>query len=419
MFPLIENRLQPFVKHAVIIDDTSTSFGGTAKVAYETAKVLAALGVNVIYFAGYGPADARLNGIRVVEVHKLPFLQWDSTLRGALSGLWDLSSYVALRQVLHELNPRETIVHIHSWTHALSSSVFSAIKREGFKPVVTLHDYFTVCPNGGLYDYVHSCLCQRRPCSLSCIMHNCDKRSYAQKLYRCIRIGIQKIAMSNVKVKYCYLSQFTLSLTGNLTQELHPSILPNPISDMAVGRNASDLVEVGQNSAYLYVGRFDKEKNPRLFCEALTRLGLPGTLCGNGPEWQSVKDDYPNLRFVGWCDAEQLQQCYRTHRALIMTSSWYEAQPLVCLEAMISSSMPSIVPNTCGAISYIEDGVNGLLYNRDDVDSLCEAIEKMQQADVYQCLVSGVRHCLPALSERHSVSAYADNLISVYEDVLA
>lgn len=406
------------ILNVIVVDDTSRNFGGTAKVAYETVRVLCSRGFNVVYFAGYGPADQRLDDVRVEEVRDKPFLENLPKLRGAVAGLWSYATYKKLRELLSEFNSSDTVVHIHSWTHALSSSVFSACKHAGFKTVVTLHDYFLTCPNGGLYDYVHDELCEKKPCSLACIMCNCDKRSYAQKLYRCARIALQKAALRNANVKFCYLSEFTFRLSGNQHWESSPAIVPNPIECPSL-ENASQLNDGACERFYLFVGRFDKEKNPELFCRALTRLGLPGVLCGDGPEYDRLKDAYPNMTFTGWCNAQQIQEYYRACRALILSSSWYEAQPLSCLEAMLTWGVPCIVPKTCGAVSYIEDGVTGLYFERNSIDSLCAAIQNMEQSDAYERLRANVRAARPKLMLEHSLAAYGDNVLTIYEGTFA
>ena len=170
-----------------------------------------------------------------------------------------------------------------------------------------------------------------------------------------------------------------------------------------------------EKCGYLFVGRFDKEKNPELFCRALTSLSLPGTLCGSGPEFERLRDAYPNLNFLGWCDKDILAEQFKTAKALVMTSSWYEASPLVCLEAMLTSGIPSIVPDTCGAIAYIKDGENGLLFKNGDVFSLCEAISKLEDGRYYEKLCKSTSLSVPSLQEDRSYETYAKRVINLYE----
>ena len=83
------------VSNVVIVDDTSRNFGGTAKVAYETARVLSARGINVVYFAGYGPADDRLSNVEVMEVREEPFLDCSSKVCGAVPPTTNSGSFYA------------------------------------------------------------------------------------------------------------------------------------------------------------------------------------------------------------------------------------------------------------------------------------------------------------------------------------
>lgn len=144
-------------------------------------------------------------------------------------------------------------------------------------------------------------------------------------------------------------------------------------------------------------------------------MGLPGTLCGSGPEFERLRDAYPNLNFLGWCDKDVLADQFKSNKALVMTSSWYEASPLVCLEAMFASGIPSIVPETCGAIAYIRDGVNGLLFKNGDVSSLCEAISKLEDSNYYEMLCESTRRLLPSLQEDRSYETYANRVSNLYE----
>lgn len=400
------------VKNVIVVDDTADNFGGTAQVAYVTAKVLTDLGYNVVYFAGAGPVHERLRQTRVVTVRENPFLECESKIKGALEGLSSKCTYRVLCSLLSEFDPEDTVLHIHSWTHALSSSIFNAIADKGFRSLVTLHDYFLMCPNGGFYDYKQQEICRLKPCSLKCFARNCDKRSYVQKLYRIVRLSLQTNAIERAKPKFVYLSEFTYNiLRGNRFDDGSPLYLPNPIE----ARGDCNPSPIDSREGYLFIGRMDPEKNPDLFCDALTRLGLSGVLCGDGPLLEDLRKKYPNLTFLGWCDKDELACQARAKKALILTSSWLEASPLVCLEAMFTAGIPSIVPNTSGSIAYIEDGKNGLWFENGDVDSLCGAIQKMEDSSFYEEICSYVAKKLPKLQKDRSYESYALRIIELYE----
>lgn len=401
------------VRNVIIVDDTADNLGGTAQIAYVTAAVLRDRGYNVVYFAGSGPVHERLAGFRVVLANEAPFLEASNRLCAALEGIHSFSTYDNLRALLAEFDSKNTVVHIHSWTHALSSSIFDAIADEGFRSIVTLHDFFLSCPNGGFYDYQKNEICRLKPCSRSCVICNCDKRNYAQKLYRLWRIARQTRSIKRAKPTLCYLSEFTYNiLRGNPFDDGSPIFLPNPIAV-----EGSLEFEDSNKQAYLFVGRLDKEKNPELFCKALTRLGLQGTLCGAGPELDRLQNEYPNLEFKGWCSKDELARQFQSKRALIMTSSCFEASPLVCLEAMFTSGIPSIVPNTCGATSYIKNGENGLWFENGNIDSLCEALSLIEDSDFYKQICSNITSNVSSLREDRSCETYAERIINLYEEL--
>lgn len=400
------------VKNVIVVDDTADNFGGTAQVAYVTARVLADRGYNVVYFAGAGPIHERLSDVRVVTVREKPFLECDSKIKGALEGLSSKQTYRALCSLLAEFDPSNTVLHIHSWTHALSSSIFDAIADMGFRSLITLHEYFIACPNGGFFDYGHHEICRLKPCSPACVARNCDKRNYAQKLYRIVRLSLQTRAIGHARSKLAYLSEFTYGiLRGNRFDNGNPIYLPNPIE--AQGGYAPSPIE--SRKGYLFIGRVDAEKNPELFCEALTRLGLPGTLCGDGPLLPQLREKYPNLTFLGWCDKDELGRQARANKALVLTSYCLEASPLVCLEAMFTAGIPSVVPNTCGATAYIEDGKNGMWFENGSLESCCNAICALEDDDTYKHICTHIDSQLTELREDRSYARYAQRVTDAYE----
>lgn len=402
------------VRNVIVVDDTADNNGGTAQVAYVTTRVLTDRGYNVVYFAGSGPIHKRLNGVRVVTVRDKPFLDSESKISGAVEGLSSKRSYQVLCDLLSEFDSTDTVLHIHSWTHTLSSSIFNAIADMGFKSLVTLHDYFLICPNGGFYDYKHNEICHLKPCSAACVIRNCDKRSYAQKLYRTVRLSLQTKAICRAKPQLAYLSEFTYDiLRGNKLDDGNPIFLPNPIK----GDEKYEPSSISSRKGYLFVGRMDPEKNPTLFCEALTRMNLPGTLCGDGPLFSELRNKYPNLKFLGWCDKDELVRQARSSKALIMTSSWLEASPLVCLEAMFAAGIPSVVPETCGATAYIKNGENGVWFENNSVESLCNAIAVIEDTDSYECICKFIDRNMPLLRHDRSYERYADRLSKIYEEL--
>ncbi len=97
-----------------------------------------------------------------------------------------------LRATLKDFDPKNTIVHLHGWSKALSSSVVHECVERSFKVVCTLHDYFVACLNGGFYNFRTNNICYLHALSLPCVLENCDSRSYNQTIWRVARQIVQR-----------------------------------------------------------------------------------------------------------------------------------------------------------------------------------------------------------------------------------
>ena len=110
----------------------------------------------------------------------------------ALQGLWNAKAARHLRKLLQNLPRDRTVVHLHGYTKALTTSPVKVARRLGFSVVCTLHDFFAACPNGAFFDYARQVPCPRRALSVGCIATRCDKRHYVHKLFRVARGLLQR-----------------------------------------------------------------------------------------------------------------------------------------------------------------------------------------------------------------------------------
>ena len=222
-----------------------------------------------------------------------------------------------------------------------------------FKVVLTLHDYFTACPNGGYFNYKQNEICHLKPLSWKCIKCNCDSRNYGFKLYRVVRQFVQnKIVKLNDRLENVItiseLSEKILKPTLGKNTKITRIYNPKDIEENA------EKVDPSKNEYYLYVGRISKEKGVDLFCQAITDLELKGIVVGDGDEKKKLEKQYPNIEFVGWKNKDEVKQYMRGARALIFPSRWYEGAPLTPLEAM-QYGIPCLVSSVSSAIEYIKN----------------------------------------------------------------
>ena len=357
------------LKNIVFVCDSSHVLGGIENVAFTAAKELASRHYNVYLFASIGPINKDLMeaGIHIMCLEQYDILSNPNRFSAIRQGIFNNKAYLRLKEMLKGLNPEETIIHVHGWTKALSSSIFLAIANTGFKVVVTIHDYFSVCPNGGFYNYQQNKICNKKPLSLNCICCNCDSRSYPIKLFRVIRSFVQRRNMfRNRQLYFIYISQIT-----------HDAVLPyleKHIKGAFYLRNPAKIqnnlpVDISCNDTYLFIARLSPEKGAKLFCQAITDLGLKGCVLGDGYLKDELIAAYPNIEFVGWVDGNRKDAIIRKGKGLVFPSLWYEGSPLTILE-MMSYGIPCIVPDRCAASEEIKDGITGYVFKTGDLGIL-------------------------------------------------
>lgn len=399
------------VSNIIIVNDNASISGGADVVAISTAIGLAKNGFHVTFFAASSPVKNELidAGIDVVCLGISDILHDTNRLRAVTNGLYNIAAEKEFKKVLSVFTPEDTIVHIHTWTKALSSSVFYVANSLGFKIVLTLHDFFSVCPNGGFYNYGCQSICHSRPLSLKCLTTNCDSRSYYQKQWRVIRQIIQNKVIERVgDLLLIAVSQKVAEEVGKYIPNKHAIIqyLHNPIEILK-----SEPVDIEHNSKYLFMGRLAKEKGPELFCEAITLLGLQGVVVGDGYMKQDLERQYPNIEFTGWLSGIEKLKIIKDCKCFVFTSRLYETFGLVVAE-MQALGIPSIVPQESAAAGQIENNKNGLLYKSGDMISLIEAIkyfERMDLKEIQKNVLSSFK------AEDFSLEAHINNLIKVYD----
>lgn len=403
------------IKNVIIISDFGTIDGGATKVALTSAKKLSQEGMNVLFFCAVSPVDASLekSGVKVICLNQHDILREKKRVKAVFQGLWNRKSYQELNRLLSGFSSTDTVVHVHTWTKAMSPSVWKALAKNKFPVALTTHDYFSFCPNGGMYNYPRASICDKKALSVPCLLCDCDSRSYAQKLWRVVRQSIQNYWMSRVNdLSIIAISQTTKNLcTPYLSSYSHKVyVLQNPID-----LNDNSHVNIIQNKMYLFIARLSREKGLSLFCEALSQLKLPGIVLGDGYLREEMERKYPNIHFAGWVAGAEKETLIRKGKALIFPSLWYEGAPLTVQE-IESYGIPCIVPDRCAAAEQVEDGKTGFIFKTGNLESLKEAILKYEQADIakmQQTLIDTFD------AKSLSMETHVKNLLEIYNQILA
>jgi glycosyltransferase involved in cell wall biosynthesis len=363
--------------NVVVVNDFAHVEGGASQVAISSAIGLATQGCEVTFLSAVRPmASAVLDsGIRVVCTDQYAIGEDPKRTRALLQGLWNVRAARFMAQTLEGLDPSRTVVHVHGWTKALSSSVIRAAIVRGFKVICTLHDYFSVCPNGSFFNYPQDKICQLRPLSGACITATCDRRNYGHKVWRVARQYAQNRwgGIPREIRHFIIVSEFS----GRILNAFFPRgsnvyEVPNPVTD-----SYTEPADVRSNSAYVMVGRIAQEKGPHLFAEAARELGSEVMFVGDGDKRSSILKMCPSAEVTGWLSRTEVVNQLRRARALVFPSLWYETDGLAVMEAA-AMGIPAIVSDVSAARDSIVDGVTGFLFKAGDAKDLARKMAAMR-----------------------------------------
>jgi glycosyltransferase involved in cell wall biosynthesis len=129
---------------------------------------------------------------------------------------------------------------------------------------------------------------------------------------------------------------------------------------------------------YLLVSRLDYGyKKVDLAIKAFNRLGYPLVIIGTGREESRLKSmAEKNIRFVGKLSEKELIRYYRGAKALVMPQE--EDFGIVSVEAQ-SYGVPVIAYKKGGAIDSVINGKTGIFFEKQNSDSLMNAIKKFEK----------------------------------------
>lgn len=368
----------------IVVNDHASCEGGAARVALTQALALARRGHRVAFLAAQASADSpgRAGPLPDAAVPTWITGQWDinrepDRAAAVARGLWNPAAARSLTKLLQNRDPRSTVVVLHSWNKALSSSPAHAAHARGFAVAAVAHDFSVMCPNGGLHDYRTGSPCTLRPMSMACIGSRCDKNSYAHKLWRVGRQFAQKHA-GGVPARID-----ALIFVSEHARRLAAPFLPTTTAQYVLANPVESPIEVApadvvRNAGFVFVGRLSPEKGTLPCAEAAAAAGVELTLVGDGEQRTAIEAAFPSAEITGWVDTREVAQRISHARALVMPSVCHETFGLVVYEAA-ALGVPSIVPAESAAAEFVRDGVNGLTFRRGDQPALTACLRRLHE----------------------------------------
>jgi len=372
----------------IVANDYAYLEGGASKIALLQADGLRSRGHRVTLFSAQQSSDAPGNpDQRAADDGTLLLTgQWDiardpERLRAVRQGLWNAAAYRMLADQLERSDRASTVVLVHSWNKALSSSIVRAATDRGVPVVAVLHDYSACCPNGAYHNFRSNQPCSLRPMSLRCLRTPCDQRSETHKAWRVVRQVVQQRrgGIPDQLSAVIYVSEYQRrAMQPWLPDTLSFQVLENPVAAPPEGLRA----QVRDSARFLAVGRLSKEKGPLVLAQAARIAGVDVTFVGDGPLRGAIADANPDASFTGWLDGDAVWRELTRCRALVYPSMWRETFGLSVYEAA-ALGIPSIVSHGTAPADFIQHGVNGLLVPQGDADALADALRLLSDRPGY------------------------------------
>lgn len=280
---------------------------------------------------------------------------------------------VKLQRLIKDFNP--DIIHLHNVHSYLSPLVAQVAYQLNKKVVWTLHDYKLICPS-------YSCLRDNQVCEL------CYKNKFNVLKFRCLKhstvaslLALLEAFFWNQKrlQKYtgCFIAPSMFLKKKMISAGFNTSQI-KVIHNAHYLKDKENVNCTDIGNYYCYVGRMSPEKGIDNLVSVASKLPYNLKIIGSGELFDPLKSKYSNcdnIEFLGQLDHDKVIEILRYARFSILPSVCYENNPFSIIESLCVGT-PVLGANIGGIPELIEDGVNGILFDPYDKDSLENAIYK-------------------------------------------
>lgn len=418
------------------------SVGGVEVYTWSLARQLSALGhaVHVFYplrGAQDEPTRIEREGVHLWRV-LLPPQRGGSAAAATPRRFWHSVRHAGIERsfaaFLRAVDPE--VVHLQ---HVQDVSVRLIALARGRPRILSLHDYWYLCPNGQLV------LPDRALCPYPVRAGRCAAcalaRSSSPLLAAARPVITAMMAWRNAAVR-CLLGQVDLLLTpSDFSRDIYvrygcdptkirvfdlgldPARLAAPDEEAAAdeAQRGAGLRDAGVPDARLrlgYLGAIAWQKGLHVLIEAVNRLPEDVTLTIYGdptvfPEYTAAlraATHHPGIRFAGPLPYDAVGPGLRQLDYLVAPSVWFETFAMVAQEAEAVGT--PVVASRIGALTRIKDGVTGRLFEPGDAAELARVLRDLYDhpdlRDLYR----------QRLSPGATLPCQAANLVELYRGII-
>ncbi len=308
------------------------------------------------------------------------------------------------------------LIHITSCL-TLSASVIRAVKSQGLPVVLTLTDFWFICPRLNLLRGDQS-LCDGKTTNVECLRCLLDGTKVYHGLNlilpeRTVDLTLEWISKQPGLTKRRGLRGMALDMesrktflpkmmdaadivtapSGCLRDIFAASGVKKPIKVIHSGHDLSWLERLPEKKASTllrvgYIGQIIPVKGVHVLVEAFLSAQLKDqatlAIYGDQDKTPAYTQDIKHLlaghdadvQFLGEFPHEKLGQILSEIDVLVVPSQWYENNPRVVQESFASKT-PVIASDVDGISEFVKHEVNGLLFRRGDVKDLAKQFRRL------------------------------------------
>jgi len=340
----------------------------------------------------------------------------------------NLESETVFRWVLSQEKP--DIVHFHNLI-GLSGSLLQVAQMLDIPHVVSLHNYWFLCPRHDLLDR-HGRICpgpdDAKKCA-ECIPPNGDARKLEDRSLEYVARLRNLMEWLNKADKVIAVSDFVRRLF------VENGLDSDRVVTLGAAASSAEQLHIQRKNrvkkpeyplTFGYLGAISRRKAPHLLLDAAEmvhdlrdkfRIVLHGAIMDD--EYadtlrRRISEDnrfLPPTEFAGYYKPEMLYHILSKFDVCVTPSIWHETAPRTVMESL-GAGVPVIAPVIGGIPEIIGHGYNGLLFEAGDAGDLAAQMRFIiEQPSV---LVS-MQWNIPA---PRSVLKHAEHVLSVYHSVL-
>jgi glycosyltransferase involved in cell wall biosynthesis len=399
----------------VVINDLSEPRGGATSIALASMRLLTERGVPVTLITGDDGASVdngvcptdfiAIGGTHILEA-PMP--------TAVVNGLYNRQAERTVSRWIKSNDTPRTVYHLHGWSKILSPSIFRALRVVASRLVISAHDFFVVCPNGGYFNFRLGQPCTVRPMGIRCLLSSCDRRNYAHKLWRWGRHSIKRALFDlgdSVAAVVAVHDGMIVHLENGGVPRQRLRTLRNPVTPWRAAR-----VHADSNHIFAFVGRLDHDKGVDLLARAAQQAGVRLRIIGDGPLANWLAREHPETERFSWKPPNEISDLIADVRMLVVPSRTRETFSLVAFEAL-TSGVPVVISKYAMVANQIASSGLGIRVDPYDERGFAALLAKLGLDDASVGAMSLGAH-RDARDLAPTPEQWIENLLAIYADVL-